>query len=142
MRVSYSIIGANFRTNGSPASDCSGTPDLLDKNLVSNKSGCNPIGEVLEFAPNVDSLADNGGPTETMALSDVNEALDAVALSGGKCPPATNDPSATLPLERDQRGTGRPFGAGCDLGAYELSRLDVDVEMTVDATNYAGLPGP
>ncbi len=51
LTVSYSIIGGNFRTNGSPASDCSGTPQLTGLNLVSNSSGCNPVGPIFVAPP-------------------------------------------------------------------------------------------
>jgi acetyltransferase-like isoleucine patch superfamily enzyme len=62
-------------------------------------------------------LADNGGPTETIALLDAadNPALDAIPV--GQCP-------AT-----DQRGEERPQPAGtnCDIGAFELAQmLDAD----------------
>jgi hypothetical protein len=52
-------------------------------------------------------LADNGGPTQTMALLAVSPALDA----GNNCPPT------------DQRGLPRPQGPGCDIGAFELEVL-------------------
>ncbi len=51
-------------------------------------------------------LADNGGPTRTLALLPGSPAIDAGTASG--CP-------AT-----DQRGVLRPQGAGCDIGAYEV----------------------
>jgi CSLREA domain-containing protein len=54
------------------------------------------------------ALADNGGPTETQALSAGSPALDAVPASGAGCP-------AT-----DQRGVSRPQGPACDIGAFEL----------------------
>ena len=79
LTVSYSIIGANVRTNGSPASDCSGTPQLTGLNLVSNSSGCNPVGPVFVAPPLVGPLAENGGPTRTMAVLDGSKALDTVA---------------------------------------------------------------
>ena len=50
-------------------------------------------------------LADNGGPTWTMAIPATSLANNA---DGGSCP-------AT-----DQRGVARPLGAGCDIGAYEF----------------------
>ncbi len=99
--MSYSIIGGNLRTNGSPASDCSGTPQLTGLNLVSNSSGCNPVGPVFVAPPLVGPLADNGGPTRTMAVLDGSKALDTVAVTAGKCAS-----SATT----DQRGTARPSG--------------------------------
>jgi hypothetical protein len=50
-------------------------------------------------------LDDNGGPTLTHAVLPGSPALDAAA-------------SATCPA-RDQRGTPRPQGAECDVGAFE-----------------------
>ena len=50
-------------------------------------------------------LANNGGPTNTMALLAGSPGIDA----GGASCPAT-----------DQRGISRPRGARCDIGAYEL----------------------
>jgi beta-glucanase (GH16 family) len=53
------------------------------------------------------ALADNGGPTATQALVPGSPAVD--NGDGALCP-------AT-----DQRGVPRPQGAGCDVGAFELS---------------------
>ena len=50
-------------------------------------------------------LADNGGPTQTIALTAESPAIDAV-------------PVPCLPT--DQRGVTRPQGAACDIGAFEL----------------------
>jgi hypothetical protein len=58
------------------------------------------IGDIL--AP----LADNGGRTLTHALVAGSPAIDAA--------PVDNDCPAT-----DQRGTTRPQGGGCDIGAFE-----------------------
>jgi hypothetical protein len=57
--------------------------------------------------PLLEPLADNGGPTETMALGPGSPALDAVPSIGAGCPPT------------DQRGVSRPQGAACDAGAFE-----------------------
>jgi uncharacterized repeat protein (TIGR01451 family) len=51
-------------------------------------------------------LADNGGPTQTMALLPGSPAIDAASGVGA---PAT-----------DQRGVPRPQGAGFDIGAFEF----------------------
>jgi len=56
--------------------------------------------------PNLGLLADNGGPTKTCALPWGSSAVDGGTDVGA---PAT-----------DQRGVGRPKGAGYDMGAYEL----------------------
>lgn len=57
--------------------------------------------------PLLGALADNGGPTQTMALPEGSPALDVIAASGAGC------------LSTDQRGTSRPQGSACDAGAFE-----------------------
>ncbi len=77
-------------------------------------------------------LADNGGPTETIALLDNrgNPALD------------TADPA--LAPATDQRGVARPQGAGPDIGAFEIDRGEVPPErdtgtyVTTLADNHTG----
>ncbi len=59
--------------------------------------------------PNLGPLATNGGSTQTMALPAGSPAVDAIPASTSGCTGTT-----------DQRGTTRPQGAGCDIGAYEL----------------------
>ena len=70
--------------------------------------------------PKLGSLADNGGPTPTMALLSGSPAIDA----------ADNAICAATPVNNlDQRGQVRPTdgnndtAAGCDVGAYELTVL-------------------
>jgi hypothetical protein len=58
-------------------------------------------------------LQDNGGPTDTQALSLGSPAVDHANPAG--CTDSTN----TL-LTVDQRGMTRPQGVACDVGAYEL----------------------
>jgi CSLREA domain-containing protein len=58
--------------------------------------------------PLLQALANNGGPTMTMALTASSPAIDAGTTG---CPPTP----AT-----DQRGVARPQGAGCDIGAFEF----------------------
>lgn len=61
--------------------------------------------------PQLQPLADNGGPTRTMAITLASPAFEA----GIGCPSI------------DQRGTPRPQGSACDLGAFELvAALSVD----------------
>jgi CSLREA domain-containing protein len=57
--------------------------------------------------PALGPLADNGGPTRTMALAAGSPAVDHIAVPCGTSP--------------DQRGVARPQGLGCDAGAYELA---------------------
>jgi len=62
-------------------------------------------GNIIGFDPVLGSLANNGGPTQTLALLPGSPALE-----------AGND--ATCPAT-DQRGVARPQGVHCDIGAYE-----------------------
>ncbi len=68
-------------------------------------------GNLQNSDPLLGSLADNGGPTQTMALQAGSPALDA----GDD---ATCAPSPVSGV--DQRGIARPQGAHCDMGAYEV----------------------
>jgi CSLREA domain-containing protein len=69
--------------------------------------------------PDLQALGTNGGPTATMAL-----------LPGS---PAVNAGSASGPTI-DQRGTARPQGVACDVGAFELEMA------TVPGSTCAGPP--
>jgi hypothetical protein len=80
-------------------------------------------------------LADNGGPTPTLALTPASPAIDA-----GDATACAADPVNGL----DQRGAARPQGAGCDIGAYELlvpavtpasaTSQDIDTSVALSAT--------
>ena len=69
----------------------SGTANLISSTLV-------------DLGP----LQDNGGPTPTMSPGAGSAAIDAIALA-----------DCTVPA--DQRGMRRPWGAGCDIGAVEVT---------------------
>jgi hypothetical protein len=72
-------------------------------------------------------LADHGGPTQTHALQNLSNAIDAstdCTYSSSGENPLFIDGDAIL---RDQRGAARPSGAACDKGAYEV-RPSVSVE--------------
>jgi CSLREA domain-containing protein len=56
-------------------------------------------------------LVPNGGQTFTIALLPGSPAVDSI-------PPGVNGCGTTITT--DQRGVARPFGPGCDIGAYEL----------------------
>jgi LPXTG-site transpeptidase (sortase) family protein len=63
---------------------------------------------VINADPVLSALANNGGNTQTMAISVTGAADDAADTT-------TTDCAAT-----DQRGTARPQGVACDIGAYEI----------------------
>ncbi len=77
------------------------------RNLASDSScGLGPAGaDLVGVNPRLGPLANNGGPTQTMAL-----------LTGS---PAINAASSCPPPAVDQRGVHRPQGGRCDIGAYE-----------------------
>jgi hypothetical protein len=64
----------------------------------------------LQANPQLGSLANNGGPTQTLALLKGSPAIDDIPLASALCP-------AT-----DQRGHKRPDNpheSACDIGAFE-----------------------
>ncbi len=95
---------------------------LLQNTIVASNGGGGCAGDVLDGLgnlgfgdttcpginadPKLGALANNGGPTQTMALGAGSAAIDAAPVAG--CP-------AT-----DQRGVPRPQGAACDIGAFEV----------------------
>jgi hypothetical protein len=84
--------------------------------------------------PLLGALADNGGPTQTMALGAGSPAIDANTES---CPP---------PLI-DQRGVARPQGVACDIGAFELQPVGgptptPTVTAPAPTPTATPLPGP
>jgi uncharacterized delta-60 repeat protein len=82
-------------------------PVDLGNNLCSDDSASftSPSSRV-NLDPQLAPLADNGGPTPTMALLPGSPAIDA---GGDPLAPAT-----------DQRGVPRPIGFASDIGAFEL----------------------
>ena len=67
--------------------------------------------------PKLSSLANNGGPTQTMALQASSPAIDAGNNSVCADALTVND--------KDQRGMTRPQGPHCDIGAYEYGNIEV-----------------
>ncbi len=67
------------------------------------------VNNIIDKDPMLGPLADNGGPTKTMALGPGSPAIDAgTAVFTG----------IDIPGE-DQRGVSRPRGSGYDIGAFE-----------------------
>src|SRR5262249_35861008 len=72
--------------------------------------GFNATGDISDEDPRFQNgLQDNGGNTDTLALSGESAAIDAIPTSAPNCGSNT-----------DQRDLARPQGAGCDIGAFEL----------------------
>ncbi len=85
----------------------SGTGASLDGNIATRDGTICPLGGANDrlLDPLFAALADNGGPTQTLALASDSPAIDAAGLL---CPLV------------DQRGIARPARAACDAGAFEL----------------------
>jgi len=78
--------------------------------------------------PKLASLADNGGPTQTMALLPGSPAID------------KGDDSVLATVTTDQRGTGFPRKSGfrVDIGAYEVQSIRwAKLALVTSMTNYA-----
>jgi hypothetical protein len=126
-----SLIAGNLFQ--STKADCSGTFVSLDYNLIETTVNCDLTGatghNITGLSAQISDLADNGGPTQTMALL-------------GDSPPrdAGNDLTCAL---TDQRGVTRPQGSHCDMGAFELAqyRLMVDKAGTEQGTVTSDPPG-
>lgn len=96
-----------------------GTATLANVTVAENHGG-NGVGIYtgLNSTTNIKHTADNGGPTQTYALT-----IDSPALDAGN-PNGCTDQSAAA-LTTDQRGSTRPTdgdgmnGARCDIGAFE-----------------------
>lgn len=102
-RAAGSVSLANSIVASNTPANCAGAIANGGNNIRFGDASC--PGSTLD--PKLAPLADNGGPTRTLALGAGSAALDAVPASGAGCTGA------------DQRGVSRPRGAGCDAGAFE-----------------------
>jgi hypothetical protein len=125
-----SMLANNVFSTNAP-SNGSGTNTDLGHNLSSDGScAFTNVGSLNNTDPKLGPLADNGGPTLTMALLPGSPAIDA------------GDNLGTPPT--DQRGITRPFGAASDIGAYEyapLLRISRSTGNGLDILLCDGTPG-
>ena len=102
--------------NSDSGGNCYGSMKSNGYNLSSDGScNFNHAGDLNNHDPLLGPLENNGGPTQTMALSAGSPAIDAGNPSG------CTDGQGHL-LTTDQRGMPRPDkedSVGCDMGAYE-----------------------
>jgi len=104
--VTNTILAGN--TAGGAPADCGTVVTVTSANNIGGDASCmfTDPGSKQNTNPLLGPLADNGGQTDTMALTAGSPAIDAGTNTG--CPPT------------DQRGVPRPQGSTCDIGAYEL----------------------
>jgi acetyltransferase-like isoleucine patch superfamily enzyme len=121
----YNLFGFNGRTNARAFDGF--TPDVAPTgtDITATADGTQPtaLSDILE------SLAANGGPTQTHALVTGSPAIDAAGLD---CPPPATD----------QRGVLRPQDVACDIGAFEVAappEPDADGDSVPDAVDNCPL---
>lgn len=124
--TAVTISGSGAAYDGSVVRSTGGTLTVRQSIIASNVTGSACVGAITDLGgnlhypdatcpgaladPRLGPLADNGGATQTLALLPGSPALDAI-------------PASQCALGTDQRGVLRPYGAGCDIGAYEHEPL-------------------
>ena len=126
LNLTNTIIATNTVDAGGTAPDLNAAVTTADHNLIgigdgssgiTNGTGGNQVGTVANpIDPKLAALANNGGPTETMALLAGSPAIDA-----GDNAAITNPPFPGPPFT-DQRAAGFPriLNGTVDIGAFEM----------------------
>jgi hypothetical protein len=131
--LSNMIIADNFVTASGNNEDCLlqvGANIGTNTNNLIEDGTCSPA---LSGAPSLGALADNGGATQTLALLAGSTAIDA----------GDDATCAASPVDNlDQRGTTRPNGAHCDIGAYEYVDTTAPAVTAFTATSPSNLNVP
>jgi len=136
--------GSLGAAHGAGVARAAGTFYLQNSILFTNAPGTNAYGTITDGGanissdsslagtskkktnPRIGSLADNGGPTKTMALLTNSPAIDAA------------DDSAAPDV--DQRGVERPIGPHSDIGAFEASTIAIIEVQPQSQTQTNGGP--
>ncbi len=106
-----------FQSNCAGAGTTIAGPDNLATDTTCGSA--TPVtSTMLKLSP---TLADNGGPTQTLALLHGSAAIDAGNATTCAAAPVSG---------KDQRGVTRPFGTGCDVGAFEYDGSVPTVTIT------------
>ena len=113
LQMSGGMVVNTILASNAPGGNYSGPSSTDAGHNISSDDSCafTNAGSLNNTDPMLGPLADNGGPTWTMALLPGSPAIDA------------GDDAAAPPT--DQRGFRRPFGAGVDIGAYEYGSVVV-----------------
>jgi chitodextrinase len=125
LSISMSIVAGGLSGN-----NCGGQAAITDAGYnIDSGSSCGFAASQHSMSstqPQLDAIASNGGPTQTMALPAGSPAVDAIPAATVGCTGST-----------DQRGTARPQGKGCDVGAYELIAGSGDNQPPTTPTGLA-----
>jgi uncharacterized repeat protein (TIGR01451 family) len=133
------VLFAN-NTRAGQENNCAPTEDAFftsnGHNLATDDGGeCNldtTIGDVVNASPKLGAIKNNAGPSETQALKDGSDAIDA----GDDSVCTDSDVNSV-----DQRGFTRPFGPSCDIGAYETGYADVAIVAIGDSPDPVAAGG-
>ena len=119
VQISNSIFWDN--SDDEISSDATSTVTIVDS--VVEGAVADPIDNIIIDNPKLDTngLADNGGFTQTLALTVGSSAINTGGVHTG-C------------ASTDQRGTTRPQGAACDIGAYEFDGVTILTVSPVTGT--------
>jgi hypothetical protein len=138
--VANNTAGAGVNNNGYNVGAQGGTIQSNGYNLDSeNSCGFDQPTDLINTDPLLGPLQDNGGPTSTHALLHGSPAIDA-----GSCVAILMDhvfAAVVLATGTDQRGTPRPQGANCDIGAYELTQGAVTTATGTGTASFSTLNG-
>ena len=101
---------------GNPGNNCgsiTGGVIVDEGGNLDDGTSCNFVSSLSSGVAGLDSLGvqNNGGPTDTVKLTAVSDAVDFGLDTFCAAPPVSN---------LDQTGGPRPIGAACDTGAFEL----------------------
>jgi CSLREA domain-containing protein len=112
------MLVVNYRGLSPLLNDCYGQIWSDHSRFTSVPVGCSIVGpSSFTTDPNgIGPLADNGGPTLTVALLTGSDAIDAAD-------PVQGCVNFNSVLTTDQRGAARVAGVRCDVGAYEFGSL-------------------
>ena len=155
LALNNTTISGNSATSGGGIANTGAA--TVENSIVANSAGGNCAGRITSKGYNISSdsscdfsgagdkkntnpmlgpLQNNGGPTQTMALSSGSPAIDAGNPAG-----CTDDLGHLL--KTDQRGLPRPDKedtSGCDMGAYE--RQSDDVSLLPSSLHFLCVPFP
>ncbi len=125
--ATVTTISQSIVANGVSSANCSGSGTITDGGYnLDDGTSCSftaGTGSISSTNPQLGTLKDNGGPTQTMAPDPNSAVVDAI-------------PSANCSGTTDQRGATRPQGSGCDIGSVEL------VNQAATTTSVGAAPNP
>lgn len=122
----HNTIVANNTASSAAVSNCSGSVGVFTSIEFPASTGCGALTPGDPFPGSPPALADNGGPTRTIAIPASSPAKDAGDIS------ATDGCANSNVGTVDQRGVNRSLGPQCDIGAFEYVPSQPTLVMAFD----------